>query len=149
MASVALQQVSSAFARANAKRTLEKRVGIKFLKGILNAEQQAHLDGIAVDGGVFVWGSKFERYHQEWKIDPKQCVMLFRRGDHVFKVGLIALKLNNEALAELLWGRDTDGQTWSLIYFFKQVHEVDISVKVVNRILGYQPTNHWQGFVVV
>jgi hypothetical protein len=75
--------------------------------------------------------------------------MLFRRGRHVFKVGVVTLKVKNEALAEKLWGRDNDGQTWSLVYFLSKVHDVAIEAEVVNRALGYQPANHWQGLVVL
>lgn len=64
MATVALQQVSSKFARDNAARTLEKPVGLKYIKKALASDVMARLESECTDGKVFVWGAKLERIHQ-------------------------------------------------------------------------------------
>ena len=110
MATVALQQVSSPFARKNARCTLEKPIALKFLCSHLDPDVLSRLETMCKDGSVFVWGSKAERVHQTYKMLDRSALVLFRRGSTVYKYGVVIEKTENEAFAESLWGRDKEGQ---------------------------------------
>ena len=149
MATVALQQVTSKFARDNAGKTLEKPVALKFVKKFLRSEEFAKLEAECSEGKVFVWGAKLERSHQLQKMLPHRCLVLFRRGGAVYKYGVILEWVVNLELAEYLWGFDTDGQTWGLVYFLKSAKDISIEASAVNRLIGRIPKDHWQGLVAV
>lgn len=149
MATVALQQVTSKFARDNAAKTLEKPVRLKFISKFLKPSENELLESECAGGAVFVWGAKLERIHQFVKMLPRRCLVLFRRGATVYKCGVIIESVVNVKLAEHLWGFDTDGQTWGLVYFLKNVHDVSIPAADVNRLIGRVPKDHWQGLVAV
>ena len=149
MARVALQQVTSKFARDNAGRTLEHPVGLQYVKRLLKPEKVEALEHSCDEGRVYVWGAKLERGHQFEKMHPGRCLVLFRRGGMVYKCGKIIELAGNIDLAEYLWGRDTDGETWPLIYFFKDIKDLSIPARDINSRIGRQAGDHWQGLVAV
>jgi hypothetical protein len=149
MPTVALQQVTSKFARANAGKTLEKAVGVKFIRKFLTQDELARLETECPDGRVFIWGAKLERSHQLQKMLRKRCLVLFRRGSAIYKYGVMLDWVVNSELAEQLWGIDTDGESWGLVYFFKNVKDISISAAEINRLVGRLPRDHWQGLVAV
>lgn len=149
MTAVALQQVSSDYAKANAKRTLERAIDLKYLLPDCNDKQRLEVTQHIRTPTVFVWGSKIERYHQQWKVRSRQCVMLFRRGTSVVKAGVVVVRIQNHVLAEKLWGTDREGETWDFIYLFEVLRDVMIRASEINAILGYQVNSHWQGLVIV
>ena len=149
MATFALQQVSSKFARENAARTLEKPIGLKFVQKFLSPKLYAALESACPDGKVFIWGAKPEREHQMVKMPPRNCLVLFRRGKIVYKRGVIIETTTNHTLAENLWGFDVDGQTWSLVYFMRTVSEVKLPAEKANVLLGRSPKDNWLGLVAV
>ena len=61
MSTVALQQVSSTFARENARRALEKPIGLKYVRPYLDPSLYSKLEAACKDGLVYGWGSKAER----------------------------------------------------------------------------------------
>ncbi len=55
MATVALQQVTSKFARNNAGKTLEKPVGLQYVKKFLKPDEFEALESSCTEGKVYVW----------------------------------------------------------------------------------------------
>lgn len=111
MKTLALQQVSSKFARRNSAKTLEKAIGLKYIRGHLSESLRASLDASCPDGRIHVWGAKTERLPQTSKMQPRETLFLFRHGKRIFKYGVMIQKDENPALAEDLWSRDTDGDS--------------------------------------
>src|SRR5213076_2130129 len=136
MATVALQQVSSPYARENASRTLEKPIALKFLRPHLDPAVFSKVEAACKDGVVYVWGSKSERRHQTYKVLERSALVLFRRGGSIYKFGVVIEKTENEAFAQKLWGRDTDGHTWSTIYFFARIVDKVVPAARINKLLG-------------
>ena len=150
MPSLVLQQVSSEFARKNARGTLEKPVGIKFLARYIEPELLSALQELSPDGTIRIWGAKAEREHQFVKMPARNSIVLFRRGKYIFAHGAIVETTVNEALAEKLWGRDTDGETWPLIFFLKRLVLIRIEAAQYNvKVLHGKPNDHWQGMRVL
>lgn len=149
MATVALQQVSSPYARENSRRTLEKPIGLKFVAPYIPKTLLARLQDCCKEDIVYVWGSKAERSHQTYKMVNRNALVLFRRGSTVFKFGVVIDKTENPALAESLWGTDRDGEPWSTIYFFAKLIDKAIPAVKINAHLNRSPNDNWQGLVVL
>jgi len=149
MPTVILQQVSNSFARKNAGGTLEKPVGLRFIAKYLSPEQFESLNKVSSDGSVRIWGAKLERSHQFIKVSPRDSFVLFRRSKQVFAHGVVAETTFNEALAEMLWGRDSDGQTWPFILFLKNLVLVQKEAARFNLLLGRKENDNWQGMTAL
>lgn len=149
MASLVLQQVSSTFARKNAGRTLDKPIALKYLREHLSADDFRILDGECTEQKVYVWGSKSERVHQYGKIPFRHSLALFRRNIRVYKCGVILSWTYNPALGEYLWGFDSDGQTWSLVYFLKDIRDLSVPASEINALIGRKKDDNWQGLTAV
>lgn len=147
---VVLQQVSSEFSRKNAAGTLDKPVAVRFLERYIDLDLASSLHREATDGGVRIWGAKWERSHQFSKMPPRESIVLFRRGKTVFAHGAIAETTINEPLAESLWGRDpTDGKTWPLIFFLRRLVLVNKDAAKLNLALQRKPNDNWQGLTSI
>jgi hypothetical protein len=79
----------------------------------------------------------------------RNSLVLFRRGSTVYKRGIVIETTTNEALAEALWGRDVDGETWCNIFFFAKITDMNHPAARVNVNLGRNANDHWQGLVVL
>lgn len=148
MPSVVLQQVSSKYARSNAGKTLDKPIALKYVKQ-LPPEEFQKLEAVCTDGQVYVWGSKFERVHQYGKIPPRHSLVLFRKGAEVYKCGIVLQWLFNPELAERLWGFDSDNETWSLVFFLKDVKDFSVAASEINKLIGRKPADNWQGLTAI
>lgn len=149
MLTIALQQVSSPFARENAERTLHKAIGLRFIEKYLPEEKVAHLRAVCPSESVYVWGAKSERSHQTWRVLEREALVFFRRGPTVYKRGVVIETACSEQLAELLWDRDEDGQTWPTILFFSKIADMSRPAALLNKSLGRSDRDNWQGLVVL
>lgn len=149
MRTIALQQVTNPFARANAKKTLEKPIHMRYLQRFLeNSDVCQELESTCKNGTVFVWGAKLERSPQWLKMFSRKCLFLFRQDNYINKIGVLNESIVDLDLAVQLWGKDKDGETWGLIFFFSTILEVSMPASEINRLIGFQENNHWQGLIV-
>jgi hypothetical protein len=144
MPSFVLQQVSSKFARSNAAATLEKPINLKYISKYLDETLFARLNSIAYKGLIHIWGAKYERYHQFQKMCACESLVFFRREKRIFAYGVIAEITINEALADSIWGRDNNNETWPLIFFLRRLVFRNSSAAEFNRIIGRKPNDNWQ-----
>lgn len=149
MAYVVLQQVSSKFARSNARRTLEKPVAMKYLRHLIPEQKYINFESHYPDGKLYIWGAKLERHHQIPKMAPDASLVLFRRGRQVFRIGIIKDILVSVELAEYLWGTDDSGETWGIIFFMNRVRDVSLSAIAINNAIGRKSTDNWQGMTSI
>lgn len=149
MPSVVLQQVTNKFARSNAGKTIEKPIALKYLQKYLPPDEFQEIESMCTEGKVYVWGAKAERVHQFEKIDFRQSLVLFRRNSEVYKCGVILQWVFNPDLAEYLWGFDNDNQTWSLIYFLKDVKDFSVPASEINKLISRKPADNWQGLTAI
>jgi hypothetical protein len=149
MPTIALQQVSSTFARENAARTLDKPVAIRFLAKHLAPAVTERLLSACPDKAVFICGAKSERLHQTAKMVQREAIVLFRRGQTIYRRGVVIEATFSQALAESLWGTDADGLTWPSIFFFASLTGMRYPAAKLNVGLGRSPADNWQGLVVL
>jgi len=149
MAYVVLQQVSNKYAKSNAGKTLNKPVALKYLEKYFVPDKYHELQEKYPEGYVYIWGAKLERHHQIPKMIPGQSLVLFRRSQRVFRVGVIKDLLVNLDLALRLWGEDEHGETWGIIYLMQQIRDVSIDAAEINEAIGRKPSDNWQGMTSV
>ena len=146
---VVLQQVSSDYAIHNARRTLDKPVALKYLKKYFSDEEYSKYLSKYESGCVYIWGAKLERQHQIKKMIASQTLVLFRRGKRVFRCAIITDLFINPELAENIWGKDDDGQTWGIIYFMEKTIDVNIPAEKINSLAERKSNDNWQGMTSV
>lgn len=115
----------------------------------MDEQKFAELSNHYLEGKVYVWGAKLERQHQIEKMIPNHSLVLFRRGKRVFRIGVITDLLVDIPLAEYLWGQDSDGAPWAIIYLMNNVRDVSIDASEINKIIGRKPLDNWQGMISV
>jgi len=93
-------------------------------------------------GGNDVNRNKWER------LEPGDVVLMFRDGE-AFVSARITHKTHNQPLADELWSRNDEGDTWEYLYFLDEVTPRSIPNAEVNQMLGYHPGARVQGFNVL
>ena len=146
---VVLQQVSSSYAKHNAAKTLDKPVALKYLEKYYGKEEWNKLKSSYESGVVYLWGAKFERHHQIHKMIPRQTLVLFRRGKTVFRCAVIQDLFVKQEMAENIWGVDSDGETWGIVFLMSETKQIKLSAEEVNSIIGRKPNDNWQGMTSV
>lgn len=149
MSYVVLQQVSNKYAKSNAGKTLDKPVALRHIQQYFEPKRYTELLERYPEGYVYIWGAKLERQHQIPKMTPGQSLVLFRRGQKVFRMGIINDLEVNLGLASKLWGEDQDNQTWGIVYFLRQMREISVDVEDINKAIGRDPSHNWQGLTSI
>ena len=96
-----------------------------------------------------VWGRlPGVKNSKSWEKISIGDIVLFYRDKKFFKKGIVTYKIHNSDLAEFLWQRDKDNNTWEYIYFVNELNPIDISISDFNTTFDYNPQNAIQGFHV-
>jgi hypothetical protein len=85
----------------------------------------------------------------KWEKIQAGDVAVFLKDGRADSFGTVVLKFRNRSLAEDLWGRDRDGDTWEYVYFLRDVAPLDLSYDELNGLLGYKTGNNFMGFNVL
>jgi hypothetical protein len=64
---------------------------------------------------------------------------LFSREGFIFASATVAATLRSPLLAERLWHRNDDGETWECIYFLDELKRLAIPYAAFNPAAGYRP----------
>jgi hypothetical protein len=133
--------------------TIEHPVETAQILQHLSSEQQAVLGPIFHNrDAIAVWGvtpGKENVNVGKWeRVDPGDTALFSREG-HIFASASVAAKIRNESLAESLWKRNGDGETWECIYFLDEVKQLHIPFADFNKAVGYKPNFVIQGFNVL
>ncbi|MGQ9597223.1 MAG: hypothetical protein ACUVUS_07605 [Thermoproteota archaeon] len=99
------------------------------------------------DQPVKLWALK-ESLRNRWAFIVNGDYVLFYHASRLTHVGRVSFKypFTEEAeqvdagnrLAESVWGRDVDGETWPYLIFLEDVREIDISLSKLNELTGYR-----------
>ena len=85
----------------------------------------------------------------KWQRIQDGDIALFLKEGRAESVGTVVLKTRSAPLARDLWGLNDGGETWEYVYFLRDVHPLDLSYDELNKLLGYDQANRFQGFSVV
>ena len=128
--------------------TVANPVPISQFAGLIDPGDLVGLEACAVGGRVALWGLVPNRSESRYQSVQVGASVLFVGGGSAFFMGEVGYKLRNRALAHALWGSDSDGRTWELMYAIRDGREVDISKSRLNEALEYVPSAAIQGFTV-
>jgi hypothetical protein len=84
--------------------------------------------------------------YQNHHLNNGDTVLVYKDGSFTH-AGYVCFKLDNEVLARQFWGQDAEGKTWQLIYFLKDLSEVNIQLETFREAVGYKPKFKPQGFL--
>ena len=148
MSQLVLQPCSDGAPRRHYEDTVENPVAVSQFVSLIDPEDLIGLEACAVDGRVALWGLVPNRSEPRYERVQVGASVIFVGGGSAFFMGEVAYKLRNRALAHALWGSDSDGRTWELMYAIRNGREVDISRSRLNEALEYVPSAAIQGFTV-
>lgn len=125
-------------ARDNYHLTIEREVPLEEI----GKDKPAVAAELAAAGleAVRCWGSlPGDGNRRSWeRMRPGDQALLYL-GDGSFPTLLrVAHKTRSKALARHLWGREADGRTWKLIFFFDTSRWVDLDIDQVREAFGYK-----------
>lgn len=103
-------------------------------------------------GSAAVWGvtrGVEGGNERKWQRIADGDAAVFLKEGRAYAAGVVACKTHSDALARELWRENERGETWEYVYFLKDVRNVDVPYQELNALLGYEPANRFQGFVVV
>jgi hypothetical protein len=110
-------------------------------RDLLPLDTLSQLERLFPEGQARMWGvapglngSGTTRFAQ---LRPGDGVAFYGEGK-LYAAGRIAVIFHNPKLAERLWGRTEEGQTWEHMYAVMGFHDVHIGVRDVQRIMGWR-----------
>jgi len=152
MSLVILQPTANSEGTAHYRQTIEMPVLASEWRPFVTPQIADRLSGSFPGGAVPFWGvteGDKGRNRTKWlRINPGDIVLFARDGAY-FASGVVALPFENEALAERLWKRNADGDTWKYMYAVDEVREVAIPYAELNPVMEYEAAYVPQGFNVL
>ncbi len=130
--------------------TIERKRSVPELSKFLDSTEVEKLQAYSHGRPYPIWGAVPGPSNiRNWEsMEPGDYVMVYRKGK-IILAAEIALKTKNPALAEYLWKKDVDGQTWELVYFMINEVAFDVNFTDLNTYLGYKENYHPQGFMAI
>src|SRR5205823_12342516 len=149
---VLFQPAGNPGSRDHYRDTIERPVPIDHLRQFLD-EQTLTSVREAVDGdAVATWGVTPGRTgvnERKWDRIAAGDIAVFLRDSRAYSSGIVVLKTRNARLAEDLWGKDEQGQTWECMYFLKDVQPSEVSYSDLNFTAQFDAGNPFQGFNIL
>ncbi|MDH6710490.1 hypothetical protein P3T27_007240 [Kitasatospora sp. MAA19] len=119
---------------------------------LLAPDVRERLDRLFPDGSAQMWGvvpgKRNVNVSRVEKMNPGDFA-LFSGDKRIYFGGTIALMWRDEALAERLWGRNHNDQTWEYMYALSGTQGFDITVEEVRRLLSWNPNRNIMGISVL
>lgn len=152
MSLVLLQPTANSEGTAHYRQTIEMPVLATEWRPLVTPEVAEKLQSSFPGGSVPFWGvteGDKGRNRTKWQRISSGDLVLFARDGAYFSSGIVALPFENEALAERLWKRNVDGDTWKFMYAIDELREVAIPYTELNPVMGYEDAYVPQGFNVL
>jgi len=149
--SVLIQPAASPEAAAHFASTVAQTVDFKD-SDLISPEVKAELRMAHADGAASMWGltpGKNNTNRKKWKQISVGDLALFTGGGRVHAIAKVSATFESTELAEELWGRNGDGETWQYMYTLRDVRPLDIPYDEFNRIIGDNPKNVHRSFRIL
>lgn len=126
------------------KRTVEEASNFLPPKEIQILQDDYHGGPFAVWGAVPGSGNM-----RTWDVmETGDYVLIYKSGRIIFAAE-VALKVRNSRMAEYLWGKDEQGNTWEYMYFLVNAQKTDVSMSKLNPYFGYSENYFPRGFMAI
>lgn len=135
-------------ARKNIDVTITNKYDVSMYEDLIETSDIENLDRLGLLHGSNLWGSTPGKQNtprwQKMNIGDKILVYF----DKEFKYyGQIVYKMNNEKLAEKIWGREKKtNNTWEYIYFIDKIQKINLDLPKFNSFFSYDSNFNPQGF---
>lgn len=130
--------------------TIQRKRNIAECRRFLPQEEIENLENIYHSAPFIVWGSVPGTMNESrWeKMKPGDIVLIYNRG-YIRFVGEIAAKARSRDLARYFWKETESRETWELMYFIVNEEKVNVPLRKLNKLFGYQEHYRPQGFTMV
>ncbi len=144
MKNIFLAPRSNETSHENFESTIIGGIEYSFVEPYLTNEEKKILSQV---DKVSVWGNK-ESLKIRWdKMNPGDYVLFYAKGNFYYSAQVVLTTLNHD-LGRALWPNDADGNPWPCLFFVTNIKEVNIPIKVIQELAGYEPTwDRVQGFM--
>lgn len=123
------------------EETVEEGVPVDRLEGHLPDDELETLREASETGRVRVWGTapaRDEGSRAQWSDSGPGDVLLFTGGGEIFASARVLAKRRDPDLAEELWGRRDDGDTWEFLFFATEPLRQGVPYEAFNEVAGYE-----------
>lgn len=152
MMAVILQPAGDPHAREHYADTVATPVPQDRLARFLDADDLDEIGVLYGSDAVATWGvtpGLNEVNRRKWERISNGDVALMVRDGQVFVSARVTYKTRNEPLADDLWGRNEQGQTWEYLYFLDDVTPQALLTEQLNAVVGYRANARVQGFNIL
>lgn len=150
MPSIITQPTGNKDAREHYLDTIEGSVNLSDFEHLLEDTDRVALKEIYPDSKIKLWGvTSGGANASKWVKIKKGDITIFSRNKLIYSSAITTYKFKNAALANYLWGENSDGETWENIYTVSEVKPLRISYNEFNIAVGYKENFVIQGFNVL
>ncbi|WP_067839576.1 hypothetical protein [Nocardia lijiangensis] len=138
--------------RKRYEATIESKVRFDEHADLIPADTFGRLMEIFPDGASRMWAvtpGKRSVNIGKWKKLRAGDPVTFYGNKQLYAASHIALLFQNSDLAERLWGRDEDGQTWEYMFALAEHRTISVPIEEVREVLGWSATASVMGITVV
>ena len=152
MQQIILQPAGNQGGRDHYADTVAAPVPLERIAPHLDATTASKLREAFPGGAAAVWGvtpGGGDVNAGKWQRIAPGDIALFLKKGRADAMATVKFTAHSRPLARELWGTDDDGGTWEYVYFLTDVRPVDVPYDELNKLLGYESANRFQGFNVV
>jgi hypothetical protein len=123
------------------EETVEEGVPVDRLEGHLPDDELEAVREASEAGRIRVWGTapaRDEGSRAQWSDSGPGDVLLFTGGGEIFASARVVAKRRDPDLAEELWGRRDDGDTWEFLFFATEPLRQGVPYEAFNEVAGYE-----------
>lgn len=132
---------SNETAHENFLSTIEEGIDYVKIEHFLDEEGKSKLKD---QKKLYIWGNK-ESLKSRWDRMLEDDYVFFYRKRELNYVGQLLYKTFNEELGKFLWPV-VDDKPWSCVFMLKNLKQINIPIKTINKLAGYSENFIVQGF---
>lgn len=129
--------------------TIRSKVRFDDHLDLLGSETLSELRRVFPNGAARMWAVTPGVNTGKWKRLVAGDPVAFCGDNKLHAASHVALTFQNEALAERLWGRDSENRAWAHMFALAELRILDVPVQEVRRAIGWQGSGAIAGFTVV
>jgi len=134
------------------ENTIKGPVPLSRIRDLVTDDEWQLLMELYPNGQAQIWGARpGPRNRKNFARIKDNDIVLFYRDGTYFSSYRVTTKLGRQAteLAEELWGRDSDGNTWDLIYFLSDGRAESVAVGDLWKVAGQGPKSLVRGLWIL
>ena len=146
-----LQPASSSAPQKHYRETIERRVSLAEIQELVPGDVLRDLETIYPSGDFVVWGATPGQSNDVSfaRISTGDQVLFYARHRFFSTATVTYARSGLRTLAKALWGTNSEGKTWELVFFLEDVKEIDVSYGDVWDVIQRGPKKMLRGLTVL